>query len=173
MTSPQRTVLDLAATESLWTVRGALAELEYGFGIEPGDLLGTIRRGHPGSGRLREAIASHVPELARTRSELERAFLKFLAEYGFPIPEFNCRMGPATVDAAFRDHRVVVELDGVKGHSGERRVLRDHRRDLHRRADGFVPLRYHYAQIVGEPELVAEDLERAGLPRDLVRRRAA
>lgn len=165
VTSPARTALDVAATESLWTVKGVLAEIEYRFDIEAEALLPVLRKGHPGGAKLREAIRQHTPQLANTREGLERAFATFLVERRFKLPEFNYPVGRSTVDAVYPDEKVIIELDGVRGHKAERRILRDHQRDLHRRADGFLPLRYHFAQIRLYPDLVDSDLDRAGIPR--------
>jgi very-short-patch-repair endonuclease len=165
VTSPQRTALDIAGTESLWTVKRVLAEMEFRFGIEAAGLLPLLRKGHPGSRTLREAIRQHTPQLAQTRSELEAAFAGFLADRRFKQPQFNHPVGKSTVDAVYPAEQVAIELDGVRGHKGERRILHDHQRDLHRRADGYLPLRYHFAQLRLNPDLVDADLERAGIPR--------
>ena len=165
ITAPHRIPLDLAAGMSLWELKGVLAELEFRHGIGPERL--TLRRGYPGAGKLRRAIAEHTPELAQTREGLERAFLRFLTRCGFALPRFNYPVGKSTVDAIYEQQRIVIELDGVAGHSGERRILRDHRRDLHRRADGLIPLRYHYAQLVNvaDQQLIEVELDRLGIPR--------
>jgi hypothetical protein len=46
-------------------------------------------------------------------------------------------------------------------------VLRDHRRDLHRRADGLLPIRYHFTQLLDPADrvLIEAELERFGVPR--------
>ena len=165
ITDPRRIPLDCAAELSLWELKGVLAELEYHHGIGPHEL--TLRRGYRGAAKLRKAIAEHTPQLAATRSELERAFIAFLDDKGCDLPDFNVAIGASTVDAVFADQGIVVELDGVDGHSGERRVLRDHRRDLHRRADGLVPLRYHYSQLLhpDDQRLIEAELERFGISR--------
>jgi very-short-patch-repair endonuclease len=161
-TTPARTLLDLAVHATLYDLQQALAEAEYHFDLQADEI--ATRQGHPGSAKLQQAIARHIPALARTRSALERAFVRLLEKHRLKIPEINHPMGLATVDAIYHDERVAIELDGVKGHRGERRILRDHRRDLHRRADGYLPLRYHYSQITGEQDLVVADLIRAGIP---------
>jgi len=162
-TAPARTLLDLAVHTPLSDLQQALAEAEYHFDLQADEI--ATRQGHPGSAKLQRAIARHIPALAKTRSALERAFVRLLEKHGLKIPEINHPQGRATVDAIYHDERVAIELDGVKGHRGERRILRDHRRDLHRRADGYQPLRYHYTQITREPDLVIADLIRAGIPR--------
>ena len=165
ITALERIPLDVAARLSPWDLRGVLAELEFHHGIGPEAL--TVRRGYAGAAKLRRAIAEHTPQLAHTRSKLEAAFVTFLVDHGFALPSFNHPVGRSTVDAVYAGQGVVIELDGVAGHSGERRVLRDHRRDLHRRADGLLPIRYHYAQLVDrrDAQLVAAELGRLGIPR--------
>ncbi len=163
ITALERIPLDLAPTASVWELKGVLAELEYHHDIEPGQI--TLRRGYAGAAKLRRAIAEHTPQLADTRSQLEQAFVALLDAHGFVLPVFNATVGPTKVDATFEDQRLIIELDGVKGHSGERRVLRDHRRDLHRRRDGYTVLRYHYAQLLQDGELIAAELDRYGVRR--------
>ncbi len=166
VTSPARTALDLAAHLPLWDLKQVLAELEYHHGIEAPSLDTVLRRGHPGTTKLRRAIAQHTPELAETRSHLERAFVRFSVERGLELPLFNHPVGRSTVDAVYARIGLVVELDGVRGHSGERRILRDHRRDLHRRAEGKQVRRYHYTQILHDGDLVEADLLSAGVQRN-------
>lgn len=165
ITAPQRIPLDLAASLSLSALKGVLAELEFQHGIEPVQV--ALRRGYPGTAKLRRAIAEHTPQLAHTRAGLQREFLRFLIRCGFELPEFNHPVGKSTVDAVYEQQKIVIELDGVAGHTGERRVLRDHRRDMHRRADGYLPLRYHYAQIIATADqvLIEAELDRFGVPR--------
>jgi len=161
-TAPARTLLDLAMHTPLAGLQQALAEAEYHFDVQADDV--ATRQGHPGSAKLQRAIARHIPALAQTRSALERAFVRLLEKHGLKMPAINHPQGRATVDALYHDERVAIELDGVKGHRGQRRILRDHRRDLHRRADGYLPLRYHYTQISRDQDLVIADLIRAGIP---------
>jgi very-short-patch-repair endonuclease len=162
ITALQRIPLDLAPTASVWDLKGVLAELEFHYDIGPEQI--TLRRGYPGAAKLRKAIEQHTPQLAETRSHLEKAFIVLLENHGVELPSFNAAVGLSTVDATYEDQRLIVELDGVKGHKGERRILRDHTRDLHRRREGFTVLRYHFAQLVTEGHLVAEELLRFGIP---------
>lgn len=163
ITDLRRIPLDCAKDLPLWDLKGLLAELEHHYDIGPDQL--TTRRGLTGSAKLRRAIAQHTPQLAETRSELERSFIRFLHDRGCRIPSFNHPIGLSTVDAVFEDQRLIVELDGVKGHGTERRILRDHRRDLHRRADGYHVVRYHFAQLTTDADLIEAELDRHGVPR--------
>ena len=142
-------------------LRQLLAELEFRHGIRPEEVM--LQRGAHGSAKLRRAIADHMPQLARTRSHLERAFLHFLDVRGLQIPLINHPVGLSTIDAVFADQCLIVELDGVRGHTGDRRIVRDHRRDLHRRREGMTVLRYAYAQLIEDGDLIEEDLRRHGV----------
>jgi very-short-patch-repair endonuclease len=64
------------------------------------------------------------------------------------------------VDAFWPDLGVVVELDGVQGHTTPAQMRRDHRRDLKLRAAGLIVVRYSYDQVVYEPDAVLADLRR-------------
>lgn len=168
ITAPVRIPLDVAPRMSRWELKGVLAELEFHHDLHPDQVARTLGRGRSGSKKLRQALAEHTPELALTRSELEKILARFCADRGFALPSFNARTGSATVDAVFWELGIVIEVDGVKGHSGERRILRDHRRDLHRRADGLLPIRYHYTQFVNprDQQLVEAEFVRLGVPRE-------
>ena len=117
--------------------------------------------GKPGSAQLRKALESHLPQLARTRSELERVFLPLLERQGLPIPEINVTVNGVLVDAVWRDARVVVELDGHRGHRTRAQIEKDRRNDLRLRAAGYTVLRYTWDQVTKEPDLVAGDLRLA------------
>lgn len=170
ITPLDRIPLDLAPSMTQFELQGVLAELEFHHGIGPEAVAAIPRRGYCGGAKLGRALAAHTPALAETREGLERVFAGYLMDRDFLLPRFNYPVGKSTVDAVYLDQRIIIELDGVKGHSGERRVLRDHRRDLHRRADGFLPLRYHYAQIINpvDQDLIEAELDRCDVPRNRV-----
>lgn len=153
--------LECAADLSEWDLKGLLAELEYHHDIGPEEV--ATKRGVKGSAKLRKAIADHTPQLAETRSELEEACVRYLTDRNLRLPDFNHPVGLSTVDGVYADLRLILELDGVKGHRGERRILRDHRRDLHRRREGFTVLRYAYAQFFIDGDLIEDELRAHGV----------
>ncbi len=51
-----------------------------------------------------------------TRSEFEDAFLAFVHRHGLPVPEMNQIVAGYEVDALWREHKLIVELDGREFH---------------------------------------------------------
>jgi len=94
----------------------------------------------------------------RTRSDLERDFLRICRKYQLPTPEVNVRVGPHLVDFLWRSPHLVVETDGYRYHRGRQAFRDDRARDLELRRRGFEVLHVSEEQIEGEPEKVAEVL---------------
>ena len=165
VTTIPQTLLDFASDASFRRVRYALAQAEYHELLDFEALEQVAGRGRRGSKRLGRAVANHRPELAYTRSEFERRFVELCEAGGLPMPEFNVKLLGLTVDALWREQRVVVELDGQGNHGTAAQIARDHERDLRLRAAGFTVLRYTWAQIKSRRDLILADLRRAlGLP---------
>jgi very-short-patch-repair endonuclease len=97
----------------------------------------------------------------RTRSELERLFLRLCRRHGLPPPEVNVRVGPLTVDFFWRERRLVVETDGYRYHRGRIAFETDRSRDLELRSLGYEVVRLSYRQILQEPTKVAAVLGNA------------
>jgi hypothetical protein len=120
-----------------------------------------LRRGRKGSAALNRALAIHRPELARTRSPLERRFIPLLERFEIPMPEFNVRVCGHLVDCHWPESLVVVELDGGRDHGTVAAVRRDRQRDLDLRAGGYAVRRYSWDQVTRRPCEVAADLRQA------------
>ena len=157
-TTVSQALLDFASTAPVDRVIQALAEADYRRVLDPVEL--RALRG-PGRSILMRALRRHTPELAKTKSELERAFRRLCRTGEIPPYEVNHRLCGVIVDAFWPELRVVVELDGVQGHATPAQMRRDRRRDLRLRAAGYIVLRYSYDQIVYEPEAVLTDLRAA------------
>lgn len=54
----------------------------------------------------------------RSRSDLERDLLAFIAQHGFPRPEVNVEVGKYEVDFLWRKEKLVVETDFFDYHRG-------------------------------------------------------
>jgi hypothetical protein len=158
ITTPARTLLDIAPTCPRRQLRRALAETFYRRLATPDEVRAVLGRGHAGSRALRAALDSHVPQLERTKSGLEDEFLALCERAGLPLPEINSEICGYEVDAVFRAERVAVELDGESAHGAAGAVHRDRARDLALRASGWLVRRYSWQQVFHEPDLVAADL---------------
>jgi predicted transcriptional regulator of viral defense system len=157
-TSVAQTLLDFAATASPDRVRFALANADYHALLDLAAIEELLGQGRPGTTTLRAALKRHQPRLALTRSALERAFIEFCETNQIPLPEVNVRVEGWLVDAVWRDQRVVVELDGHKGHRSAAQLERDHQRDLTLRAAGFTVVRYTYHQLIEQAIAIAAEL---------------
>lgn len=94
----------------------------------------------------------------RTRSDLERLFLRICRDHGIPMPEANVKVGPHEVDFLWRAARLVVEVDGYRYHSSRAafRADRARGRELDRR--GFAVLRFADEEIDANPGAVASSV---------------
>lgn len=158
ITTVAQTLLDYAGRADLLDVRRALAEADYRRWLDPEEVRAVLGRGRAGTATLRNALGRHEPQLARTRSWLEVAFVPLCESAGIPVPELNARLAGWPVDALWREERVVVELDGYNNHSTRAQMERDRRKELDLRVAGFLVIRYTRAQVIDQPELVAADL---------------
>jgi very-short-patch-repair endonuclease len=94
----------------------------------------------------------------RTRSDLERDFLRLCRRHRLPVPEVNVRVGTYLVDFLWRGRRLVVETDGYASHRGRAAFQDDRARDLDLRRRGWGVIRLSEKQVDEEPERVAEVL---------------
>jgi hypothetical protein len=165
-TTNVQTVLDLAANPGgLTLVRRALAVLDYRGELDLAGLEAICGKGRPGSRALRDALAIHQPELAHTNGELEDAFLHLCERFGLEVPQCNRWMYGFPVDAYWPEQELIVEVDGVGGHSKPAQVRRDRRKELTLREHGHTVVRYDWTLVKAASEQVAADLRRQGVKR--------
>jgi very-short-patch-repair endonuclease len=69
------------------------------------------------------------PTQPPSESALEDAFRLFLKQRDLPEPEFQVNWHGRRVDALYRDHNLIIELDGRRDHGQWDRIERDHVRD--------------------------------------------
>jgi very-short-patch-repair endonuclease len=127
VTTPARTLIDLAAKESPRIVeealddalrRGLVSRVRLRWRI---DELG--RRGRPGIDVIRSLVAARTPGTSVPQSVFETRLLRLLREAGLPAPALQHEVKTAgrllaVVDFAFPDLRLAVEADGYRWHSG-------------------------------------------------------
>ena len=164
VTTPARTILDLAAFAPDRRLRHALdqAELQELTDYPTLDALARAHAHHRGSTRLRNLLDTYEAGTARTRSGLELAFLELCERRGLPRPLVNTELLRAhTVDFLFEEQRVAVETDSWRWHRGRAAFERDRDRDTALTAAGYRTLRFTDRQIELAPDTVARALEGA------------
>jgi very-short-patch-repair endonuclease len=164
ITTIPQTLLDVAATEPLRTVRRALAKADYAKLLDAAAIDAVLGYGRPGAGTLRKALCEHQPSLARTNSGLEVLFVEVCERARFRIPEINVYVAGWQVDALWRAERIAVELDGYGNHHSPAQLKRDRRKELALRTAGYTPVRYSEEQLTRRPKEVIADLRRLGAP---------
>jgi very-short-patch-repair endonuclease len=137
VTTPSRTLTDLRRTLPQPQFAAALRQAEF----------------------LRLPIED-VPELDRTRSELEARFLGLCRRHRLPKPEVNSRIGPFVVDFAWPGRRLIVELDGYRAHGTRSAFEEDRERDLRLRRQGYEVVRLTWRQLADHRGAIASTLRR-------------
>jgi very-short-patch-repair endonuclease len=152
-TSAARTILDLAASDSLEAER-ALNEARIARLVSDRSLNEQFSRypRHKGTAALKEATRT---EPAFTRSEAERRALELIRRAGLPAPEVNQRVEGYEVDLVWRQERVIVEIDGYAFHSTRSSFEQDRRRDQRLITAGWRVVRVTWRQLTERPEAVA------------------
>jgi hypothetical protein len=161
VTTPARTLLDLAATIRAPALDRALEQAEK---LELLDMTPIVEllereRGRPGAPALARAIRQYAPE--PTRSDLEADFLALCDAHGLPRPTMNTWIEGYEVDAHWPGTFLVAEIDSRKHHHTTAAFERDRRRDAWLAGAGYTVLRFTWRRIVTEPQGVAVDVRRA------------
>jgi very-short-patch-repair endonuclease len=154
LTTPARTLIDLATCLPQRDLDRAVEEAQV-LRLTTRNALQQLLDGRPGSAALRRALHT---EPALTRSEAERRLLDLVRAARLPRPETNVRVGGYEVDFLWRDHKLVVEVDGFAYHATRTAFERDRVRDAALQAAGFRVIRLTWRQIADEPHAVVARL---------------
>jgi hypothetical protein len=151
VTSPARTILDLAATAAPKQLRRMVRQAQVEHRVSVRQLLELLARanGHRGVTRLRAAIADGPTP---TRSQLEDIVLDLIDEVTSERPEINARLrldGETIVpDFLWRDRKLVVEADGRRFHDAPSVQADDARKQAILEANELRVIRIRYEQAV-------------------------
>jgi hypothetical protein len=137
VTTVPRTLSDIRGTLAPYLVRRAIRQAEF-LGLGLGEI-----------------------KTDRTRSDLERYFLRLCQRYGLPLPEVNVLIGGMTVDFLWRDASLVVETDSYATHGGTVAFENDRERDLRLRRLGYSVHHFSERQLELGPAAVAADVAAA------------
>ena len=164
VTSPVRTILDLACTSvSVRALRRAVRGAEVQGLVTVAQLTARLAktRGRRGTARLRELIGEGP---APTRSELEDRTLDLLLAHGFPRPAINARIAgltrPVEVDFRFPELRLIIEADGARYHRGKLAGGLDAARQAMLETAGYRVVRVSWTRITRDRDQTARRLRR-------------
>jgi very-short-patch-repair endonuclease len=157
VTTPERTIVDLAAHLSRRELERAIDEADRLRLCDPGGLLAAAvrHRGRLGVAMLREVLTRHDVGSTLTASELEERFLALCRRQRIPDPHVNAPVGRFTVDFLWPAARLIVETDGWASHRTRRAYEADRERDAELAVLGYLVVRFTYRQVVAEPLVVA------------------
>jgi very-short-patch-repair endonuclease len=145
VTTPARTIADLRLAPRIKGCPAAVSPSELRRAIREAAVLG---------------LEIDRPEEAeRTRSELERLFLRLCERHRIPTPEVNVRVDSFLVDFLWRDRRLIVETDGYRYHRGRAAFEGDRERDLQLKSLGYEVMRLTYRQLADESNRIAGTLK--------------
>jgi very-short-patch-repair endonuclease len=159
-TTAARTLLDLAAVLTPQALERALHQAET-LHLTDDPSLDELLKRHPnarGTKALRHILATQRLGTAVTRSDLEDAFLAFLAETTLPPLNVNTIIEGEEVDFAWREARLVVELDGYDIHSTRQAFEADRARDRKLQAAGWRVVRITWRQLHGDQRTLTREL---------------
>ena len=148
VTNPLRTIIDLATVLKGRPLEHAVDLADQRHLIDFAEL---SQRPIPRS--LQAVLTLYAPTV--TRSELEERFLALCHDHGISRPEVNTRIEGGEVDFAWRDARLIVEVDGYRYHRSPSAFEDDRERDVTLSLAGWTVLRFTYAQVVRRPAWVA------------------
>lgn len=117
--------------------------------------------GRPGSTTVRRLLEA---EERRTRSALERRYLRFCRLQQLPLPPLtDAWVAGHRADCVYPGERLVIELDGRTYHERRAQMRADRRRDAEYQLAGFRVLRLTWWDLEGDDAARAAALIRAFL----------
>ncbi len=177
-TTLARTLLDIAAVVPVWKLRRAVSEAEVLRILDHNAVRALIRlhRGRRGVARLRMVIDEIRPETKRTRSEMEREFLRICENADLPKPEVNIplRVDGRTQEPDFlwRDAGLILEADSRRYHDTDSAFQVDRTREQRFQLAGWEVSHCTWEQIFREPRALARTIRGLLTQAEQRRRRA-
>jgi very-short-patch-repair endonuclease len=165
VTAPARTLIDHAGQAPGAVAEEALARARALGLVTDWDLEGALKRAPLRSGvrNLRRLLREPIGQ-AVTFSRFERDLIRLLGRAGLPLPRFNVLVAGHRVDAAWDEHKLVLECDGWEFHRDRRSFESDRRRDQDQLAAGYGTVRITWRHLHEEPARIIELLTALLLP---------
>ncbi len=162
-TTVARTILDFAGVEPEWKVRKAVAEAEVLEILDKSKLRALLKRSRRrrGVARLRLILDTIHPQTKRTRSELERMFLKMCGNHSVPEPEVNVWLPAADgkryqADFLWREQALIVEADSRRYHDTDSAFVSDRKRRQQLELAGWRVSQCTWEELEQEPRRLAQ-----------------
>jgi very-short-patch-repair endonuclease len=166
VTSPFRTIFDLAAVAKMRELERAFHEAEARPVTDRVSLPLLLERypGRRGAKNLRMLLEARTP-VGITRNDFEEAFVALVDRCGLRRPRMNADLAIRgrffEIDALWESDRVAVELDSREIHGTRTKFESDRLRDRILVAEGWRTMRITWRQLQDEPEEIAADLRSA------------
>lgn len=163
-TSVARTLLDFAGVEPIWELRKIVGEAEVKRVLAKGAVRDLIKRsrGRRGVARLRLLLDEIHPETQRTRSYMERQFLRMCTRGRLPIPEVNVSLrvhgSEFKPDFFWRGAGLIVEADSRQFHDTGTSFLGDRRREQRLQLAGWRVSHCTWWEVEHESRRLAETI---------------
>ena len=162
VTSPARTLLDLASRLAPRGLADAVEQAQINRLVTRRDLSATLERCARQAGA--PTLRALLDEPAFTRSHAERRLVALLRAARLPQPAFNARVEGFEVDALWRRERVVLEFDSYAFHATRAAFERDRRRTAALQRGRHVVLRTTWNELTRESHaLIARTAEALAL----------
>jgi very-short-patch-repair endonuclease len=162
LTTPARTICDLAATEPLRDVESALAEARIHRLATDRQINAVIQRAPTRAGALIvRRLLDAEDDTGYTRSKAERILRDVIHAADLDRPLFNEPVLGYVVDALWPKQRLIVEVDGYTYHSHRAAFERDRRRDQQLVAAGYRVIRVTWIQLRDRPIAVITTIAQA------------
>ena len=167
VTTPERTIFDLASTHSLgslaWVTARLASEGRLSFSALEQVVSEIGRRGKPGTSLMRELLESldleqsdESPLERRGRRLLDQAKCRCGYESEYPMPWLPRRR----FDDAFPSHKLAIEWDSIRYHGQRDSFETDRQRDRLAAEHGWRVLRFTWADVTRRPEGVVRTVRR-------------
>ncbi|HET7506796.1 MAG TPA: DUF559 domain-containing protein [Solirubrobacterales bacterium] len=166
VTSPFRTIFDLAAVMEMRELERAFHEAEARQLTDRVSLPMLLERypGRRGSKNLQVLLEARGCG-GITRNDFEEAFVALVDRHGILRPRMNADFAIRgrffEIDALWERERVAVELDSREIHGTHKKFESDRLRDRILVAEGWRTMRITWRQLLEEPDEIASDLKAA------------
>jgi very-short-patch-repair endonuclease len=154
-TTPAQTLLDLADVLDDRQLARAVNEAYVHKLTTPKQLANLLTRS---PGRRTTRLTPHTIATTPTRSHLEDDFRRFVKRHRLPVPETNQWIAGHEVDAVWRTHNLIAELDSYTFHTTNSAFEKDRERDADLLDAGFSTIRITHKRLKHQAEREAERL---------------